>query len=323
MSKTPALVSRPAFFINHPDNPPDTHLRRHPNRKSFPREPQYSSTMPHAPTIPPPSNHRLRFPSRTPAPGKISALPGTAGVQPARLGAYFSAYDGNGNVRALVKADAVNPAASAITARYAYDGFGKEVAVSGADADKNAFRFSTKQLDAETGMNYYGFRFYDANNGRWINRDPIAEEGGLNVYSMVGNDAIDRYDVLGNQQNTSNFIDCMADCIKNNDPIDSFLNQALLTLAGGTYPKSWLASVADTIGEAQLAKSIRMTMSTGATEVTTIPSTLQLALRGSGRTGLRALGRFASPIWIAYGVALVGVEAGCAAGCGSVCKSIW
>lgn len=97
----------------------------------------------------------------------------------------------------MVKADAANPAASAITARYAYDGFGKEVAVSGADADKNTFRFSTKQLDAETGMNYYGYRYYASDAGRWINRDPIKERGGLNVYMFCSNSTIDKYDYLG------------------------------------------------------------------------------------------------------------------------------
>lgn len=40
------------------------------------------------------------------------------------------------------------------------------------DADKT-FGFSTKQLDAETGMNYYGYRYYAADVGRWINRDSI------------------------------------------------------------------------------------------------------------------------------------------------------
>lgn len=110
---------------------------------------------------------------------------------------YFHAMDGNGNVRALVKADAANPAASAITARYAYDGFGKEVAVGGADADRNAFRFSTKQLDADTGMNYYGYRYHMAIDGRWINRDLIMEKGGLNIYATNGNNSILKIDKLG------------------------------------------------------------------------------------------------------------------------------
>ena len=111
---------------------------------------------------------------------------------------YFHAYDGNGNVRALVKADALNPAASAIVERYAYDGFGRELAGGAPLATSvNGFRFSTKMLDAETGMNYYGYRYYASADGRWINRDLIAEKGGLNVYGMVGNDAIFSIDVLG------------------------------------------------------------------------------------------------------------------------------
>jgi RHS repeat-associated protein len=43
----------------------------------------------------------------------------------------------------------------------------------------------------------YGFRYYDAETGRWPNRDPIAEQGGLNLYAMVGNDLINELDFLG------------------------------------------------------------------------------------------------------------------------------
>jgi hypothetical protein len=35
--------------------------------------------------------------------------------------------------------------------------------------------------------------------GRWVNRDPIEERGGVNLYGMVGNDAVNRWDVLGMQ----------------------------------------------------------------------------------------------------------------------------
>jgi uncharacterized protein RhaS with RHS repeats len=34
-------------------------------------------------------------------------------------------------------------------------------------------------------------------SGRWISRDPIAESGGLNLYGYVGNDPIDRNDLVG------------------------------------------------------------------------------------------------------------------------------
>lgn len=39
--------------------------------------------------------------------------------------------------------------------------------------------------------------FYDANLGRWLNRDPIGENGGLNVYGFVSNSPIHRFDPLG------------------------------------------------------------------------------------------------------------------------------
>jgi RHS repeat-associated protein len=41
-----------------------------------------------------------------------------------------------------------------------------------------------------SGMFYYGYRYYDPPTGRWLNRDPIEESGGLNLYGFVGNDAV-------------------------------------------------------------------------------------------------------------------------------------
>lgn len=47
-------------------------------------------------------------------------------------------------------------------------------------------------------MGVTGHRYYDPKNGRFINRDPIEETGGLNLYGFCGNDAVNRWDVLGN-----------------------------------------------------------------------------------------------------------------------------
>ena len=38
---------------------------------------------------------------------------------------------------------------------------------------------------------------YDPQVGRWMSRDPIAENGGLNLYGFVGNDGVDSIDILG------------------------------------------------------------------------------------------------------------------------------
>jgi RHS repeat-associated protein len=59
------------------------------------------------------------------------------------------------------------------------------------------YRFSTKPLDAETGLYYYGYRFYDPVTGRWPSRDRIGEKGGVNLYGFVGNDGVVYVDFLG------------------------------------------------------------------------------------------------------------------------------
>jgi len=43
----------------------------------------------------------------------------------------------------------------------------------------------------------YGYRFYNPGLGRWVNRDPIGEEGGVNLYVFINNGAIYLIDVSG------------------------------------------------------------------------------------------------------------------------------
>jgi len=39
--------------------------------------------------------------------------------------------------------------------------------------------------------------FYNPQPGRWLNRDPIGEEGGNNLYAFVANSPISHYDLVG------------------------------------------------------------------------------------------------------------------------------
>ncbi len=94
---------------------------------------------------------------------------------------FMPAYDGNGNVMALV--DTVGD----ISATYEYDPFGRPIRATGSMAQTNPFRFSTKFTDDETGLVYYGYRYYDAAQGRWLGRDPIGERGGPNLFGMCWN----------------------------------------------------------------------------------------------------------------------------------------
>jgi len=89
-------------------------------------------------------------------------------------GTYFYAYDGNGNVMALVSA-----ADGSVAAHYEYGPFGELIRATGPMAKVNPFRFSTKHQDEETGLVYYGYRYYDPSTGRWPSRDPIGEFGHL------------------------------------------------------------------------------------------------------------------------------------------------
>lgn len=57
--------------------------------------------------------------------------------------------------------------------------------------------FYTWDLDAETGLYYYGHRYYDSVNGRWPSRDPIGEAGGDNSYIFIRNDVIGSLEMLG------------------------------------------------------------------------------------------------------------------------------
>ena len=74
----------------------------------------------------------------------------------------FYCYDANGNVTELVGTN------GALLATYEYEPFGNIIRSTGPAADDNPFRFSTKYHDDETGLVYYGFRYYDPVLGRWL-----------------------------------------------------------------------------------------------------------------------------------------------------------
>ena len=114
------------------------------------------------------------------------------GGDPTEVARQFPSYDGNGNIIAWTKDDG-----SALATRD-YDAFGNTVSNQGAQwSSATAFGFSTKYEDQETGLLYYGYRYYDPVTGRWPSRDPIGERGGINLYGMVGNDLVNLVDVYG------------------------------------------------------------------------------------------------------------------------------
>ncbi len=123
---------------------------------------------------------------------EAQGAPGTLRMITDSNGVYFPAYDPNGNVMGLVKASD-----GTVYAQYEYLPYGKQVTATGTMASSNPIRFSTKYRDNETDLYYYGYRYYSPSLGRWISRDPIDEQGGLNLYGFVNNDPVNKWDKLG------------------------------------------------------------------------------------------------------------------------------
>ncbi len=106
----------------------------------------------------------------------------------------FYHTDGNGNVTCLCYEN------GSLAAKYLYDSFGNTLAQYGSLASANNYRFSSKEWNANSGLYYHLYRFYDPNLQRWLNRDPIAEKGGVNIYTYVGNRPLEFVDRLGEKQ---------------------------------------------------------------------------------------------------------------------------
>ncbi len=102
---------------------------------------------------------------------------------------YSYLYDGKGNVTSLLDDT------QSVVADYTYDTFGNLMSSTG--GVDQPYRFSTKRYDESLGMSYYGYRFYSPALGRWINRDPLGEAGGINLYGFVQNNPVNRIDPWG------------------------------------------------------------------------------------------------------------------------------
>lgn len=124
--------------------------------------------------------------------GGIGGLLAITQLSTSQPSTHRACADANGNVTALVNAGSGQP-----SARYDYAPFGELLRASGDAAGLNPFRFSTKYVDAETGLIYYGYRYYSAGTGKWINRDPSGESGGRNLYAFVENCPISKIDPNG------------------------------------------------------------------------------------------------------------------------------
>jgi RHS repeat-associated protein len=93
-------------------------------------------------------------------------------------------------------------------------------------------RFSTKYAETDAlsggmdlGVYYYGERFLG--EGRWLNRDPEGEAGGLNLYGAMNNDLINRMDAYGLQLFDPNSANAFAQSNANDISINGTINFSL------------------------------------------------------------------------------------------------
>ncbi|MBQ9432498.1 MAG: RHS repeat-associated core domain-containing protein, partial [Kiritimatiellae bacterium] len=96
-------------------------------------------------------------------------------------------------VLALVASDGT------IAVSYTYDSWGNVLSVSGdqAVAAANRFTWQGREYSYATGLYNFRARWYDPAAGRWLSKDPIGLEGGLNLYEAFGNNPVCFGDSIG------------------------------------------------------------------------------------------------------------------------------
>lgn len=110
---------------------------------------------------------------------------------------YYAVKDHQNSVIAMVNAS------GSVVESYEYDAYGntKIFNASGTElttsAIGNRYMFQGREYDFATGLYYFRARWYDPDTGRWLSKDPIGIEGGLNQYVFCDNNPVNLVDPSG------------------------------------------------------------------------------------------------------------------------------
>ena len=96
---------------------------------------------------------------------------------------YRIVTDNQGSVRLVVHSET-----GEVAQRLDYDSFGRVLCDT--NPGFQPFGFQGGLYDPDTGLVEFGCRWYDAETGRWISKDPIGLSGGLNLYEFCKNNPI-------------------------------------------------------------------------------------------------------------------------------------
>ncbi len=103
---------------------------------------------------------------------------------------HFPTSDSNGNISGFYLGEDVG------YLPIDYSPYGHELFDAAFSSVVGGRKFSSQEADS--GLLAFKYRHFSTRLGRWLNRDPLAEEGGLNLYGFVDNNPISSFDKLGN-----------------------------------------------------------------------------------------------------------------------------
>ncbi len=110
---------------------------------------------------------------------------------------YYAIKDHQNTILALVNTS------GAVVESYEYSAYGETRVFSragtelAASALGNRYTFQGREIDWTTGLMSFRARWYHAETGRWLSKDPIGISGGLNLYAFCGNNPVNFVDPMG------------------------------------------------------------------------------------------------------------------------------
>lgn len=106
--------------------------------------------------------------------------------------AYAAINDLRGSISCLV-----DTRSGKVSECYRYTAFGEMNTHSVEGYLGNPWKYSGKRYDDETGLVYFGKRYYSPQQGRWLTRDPLGCFDGANPYIYVKNNPLQNRDLYG------------------------------------------------------------------------------------------------------------------------------